>query len=164
MSSNLFTAEEERLLKTTPVQVIAAAAFSQPGDVDSIVHEMEAGASGLVSSLATAPSDVVAGIFASLDDEEYDLNAIIDADNEPERIDVIEGSLEQARTARDLLLERCGSDDSEAYARALVTAAEAAVHASRERRFLGLVETEVSDMEEVYLSRLADALSYHSKS
>lgn len=162
MSQDLFSADEERLLKTTPVQVIAAAAYSQPGDTDSIVHEMEAGAAGLGRSLAAEPSAVVAELFASLDDEEYDVNAIIDADTEPERIDVIEESLVRAQTARTLLIERCGLADADAYAAALMAAAEAAVHSSRERRFLGLVESDVSETEGIYLYRLAEALDYTS--
>lgn len=158
MNQKLFSADEERLLKTTPVLVIAAAAYSQPGDTDTIVHEMEAGAAGLGRSLAAVPSEVVAQLFGSLDDKEYDVNAIIDAETEPQRIVVIEGSLDQAKAARSLLRERTGTADADAYAAALMAAAEAAVHSSRERGRLWMAGTEVSELEEVYLDRLADAL------
>ena len=153
-----FSKEQLSTIELAPVLVIAAAAASEPGEPATVVKEMVAGIGGLAESLQHEPSALVSEFFQHFDDQEFDLDEIFDSENPQIQFEVIERSLPQAREAYELILGHSGRQDADSYAHALLTAAQAAIFAAKERRFLGFGGESETDTEAVYLSRLADAL------
>ena len=72
--------------------------------------------------------------------------------------------LAAAKRSHELLLAKGHDDDADAWAQLLLTAANAAVQATKTGGFLGIGGEKVTASEQAYLQQLADILGYQKAS
>ena len=65
-----------------------------------------------------------------------------------------------AKSSHEAILAKGNADDADAWAQFLLTAANAAVQATKTGGFLGLGGEKVTPSEEEYMQNLADSLGY----
>ena len=155
-----FAPEELKTIQLAPVLVIGAAAASEPGGPLSIMKEMMGGISGLGQSLQGNSSELVTELFKNIDEKNYDDDEINKLDTPDARQKLIDKSLPAARSAFDIISERGSKEDADAFAQALLNAAQGAVRAAKTGSFLGFGGTKVTEAEAAYVKNLANALGY----
>jgi hypothetical protein len=99
---------------------------------------------------------------------ETDPSDIDDAENEaktsPESAQrAVEDGIAAAKSSHEAILAKGNAEDADAWAQLLLTAANAAVQATKTGGFLGFGGERVTPSEQEYMQRLADTLGYRKE-
>ncbi len=151
-----FSRAEWNLLVKLPGRVVVAATSAQADPTRRTVAEGLAGIDAIAAGRASASRlvrDIVAAIYDEPDDDRPA------AEQFAHRAAGIAGVLEACRFAAQLLAERAGRVDADAYRHWLVAIATRVCHAARTGGVLGLAGAAVSPAERRFLAELEAALS-----
>jgi hypothetical protein len=87
-----------------------------------------------------------------------------EAKNTPETAQkAVEDGIAAARTSHEAILAKGNQVDADAWAQLLLTAANAAVQATKTGGFLGFGGEKITPSEQEYMQRLADTLGYQKE-
>jgi hypothetical protein len=163
-SADVYSKEELADLSRALGQVVLGAGMSEKSGAFGLMREIVAAmqASAVFVGESTNPllKQIVSEADPStMDDPEKDKGASSESQQQ-----AVDEGIAAARRTHELLLARGRDDDADAWAQLLLTAANAAVQATKTGGFLGFGGEKVTASEQAYIQRLADTLGYQKAS
>lgn len=145
-------------------QVVLGAAMSEKGGSFGTAREIVAAMKASAVFVGESSNPLLKQIVSDSDPSTMD-------DSEKEKDtpaqtaqQAVDEGLAAAKRSHELLLAKSRDDDADAWAQLLLTAANAAVQATKTGGFLGFGGEKVTASEQAYLQQLADILGYQKAS
>lgn len=145
-------------------QVVLGAGMSEKSGAFGLMREIMAAMSASAVFVGESSSPLLKQIVtdagkADTDDAEQEAVATPESAEQ-----AVENGIAAAKISHELLLAKGKNEDADAWAQLLLTAADAAVQATKTGGFLGFGGEKVTASEQAYMRRLADTLGYQKES
>lgn len=145
-------------------QVVLGAGMSEKSGAFGLMREIVAAMQASAVFVGDSSNPLLKQIVTEADPSEMD-DAEKSKDESPESAEkAVEEGIAAAQRTHALLLAKGRDDDADAWAQLLLTAANAAVQATKTGGFLGIGGEKVTASEQAYMQRLADTLGYRKES
>ena len=155
--------EEIASLTETLGKVVIGASMSEQGGPISMVREVMGAMKASASYISSSDSPLLRQIVSDADDAKLD-SMEEDYKNAPNLAQkAMDEGVESAKASHQLLLDKGSEADADAYAQLLLTAANAAIKATKTGSILGFGGEQVTPAEEAYVQRLAETLGYQKE-
>jgi hypothetical protein len=162
--TDVYSKEELADLTKALGQVVLGAGMSEKSGAFGLMREIMAAMSASASFVGESSSPLLQQIVTNADPSDMD-DAEKDAGANPNSAQkAIDDGIAAAQRTHELLLAKGSADDADAWAQLLLTAANAAVQATKTGGFLGFGGEKVTASEQAYMQRLADTLGYKKES
>jgi hypothetical protein len=159
-----YSQEEITQLTRALGQVVLGAGMSEKSGSFGLMREVIAAMRASATFIGDSRNALLEQIVTQADPAEMD-DAEKDANAKPESAQkAMDDGIEAAKTTHAMLLAKGKAEDADAWAQLLLTAANAAVQATKTGGFLGIGGEKVTPSEQAYLQRLADTLGYQKES
>jgi hypothetical protein len=160
VEADIYSTEEINDLTRALGQVVLGAGMSEKSGAFGLMREIVAAMQASAIFVGESSNPLLRQIVT-----ESDPSAIEDPDKDKEASSEsaeksVEEGIEAAKRSHALLLAKGRDEDADAWAQLLLTAANAAVHATKTGGFLGFGGEKVTPSEQRYMQRLADTLGY----
>ena len=155
-----YSKEEIAQLTKALGQVVLGAGMSEKSGSFGLMREVVSAMRASAIFIGDSKNALLEQIVAEADPGESD-DTKKDASATPESAQkAMDEGIEAAKTTHDLLLAKGKDEDADAWAQLLLTAANAAVQATKTGGFLGIGGEKVTASEQASIQRLADTLGY----
>ena len=155
-----YSKEELASLTEALGAVVLGAGMSEKGGSFGLMREIVAAMRASAMYVGDSSNPLLKQIVTDTDPSDVD-NAEHAAKSTPETAQqAVEDGLAAAKSSHDAILAKGNAEDADAWAQLLLTAANAAVHATKTGGFLGLGGEKVTPSEEEYMRHLSDTLGY----
>ena len=158
--ADAYSKEELASLTKALGAVVLGAGMSEKGGSFGLMREIVAAMRASAIYVGDSSNPLLKQIVTDTDPSDVD-----DAENEakstPETAQkAVQDGLAAAKSSHEAILAKGNADDADAWAQLLLTAANAAVQATKTGGFLGLGGEKVTASEEAYMQNLSDTLGY----
>lgn len=158
--ADAYSKEELASLTKALGAVVLGAGMSEKSGSFGLMREIVAAMRASAIYVGESSNPLLKAIVTDTDPSDID-NAENEAKSTPETAQkAVEDGLAAAKASHEAILAKGNADDADAWAQLLLTAANAAVQATKTGGFLGLGGEKVTPSEEEYMQHLADALGY----
>lgn len=159
-----YSKEEITQLTRALAQVVLGAGMSEKSGSFGLMREVVAAMRASSIFIGDSSNPLLEQIVTAADPGETD-DAEKDANAKPESAQkAMDDGIEAAKTTHAMLMAKGKEADADAWAQLLLTAANAAVQATKTGGFLGIGGEKVTPSEQAYMQRLADTLGYQKAS
>lgn len=160
-TGDIYTKEELAGLTKSLGQVVLGAGMSEKSGAFGLMREIMAAMSASAVFVGESSNPLLEQIVTDAgrnddDDAEHYTNMTAEQ--------AVEEGIAAAARSHEMLLAKGQTDDADAWAQLLLTAANAAVQATRTGGFLGFGGEKITPSEQAYMQRLADTLGYKKES
>lgn len=163
-TGDVYSQEELTDLTRALGQVVLGAGMSEKSGSFGLMREIVAAMQASAVFVGESSNPLLKQIVTQADPSDMD-EAEKDKDESPASAQkAVEEGIAAAQRTHDLLLAKGRDDDADAWAQLLLTAANAAVQATKTGGFLGIGGEKVTASEQAYMQRLADTLGYKKES
>lgn len=153
--------KEERLELTKALgQVVLGAAMSEKSGSFGMMREIMAAMRASAVFVGDSSNPLLRQIVSDADPSDTDDMEKDATEGKISAEQAVEDGIAAAKRTHDKLIADGQSDDADAWAQLLLTAANAAVEATKTGGFLGFGGEKVTASEQAYMQRLADTLGY----
>jgi hypothetical protein len=157
---DVYSKEELADLSRALGQVVLGAGMSEQSGAFGLMREIVAAMQASAVFVGESTNPLLKQIVSDADPSSMD-DPDKDKDASPESAQqTVEDGIAAARRTYEFLLAKGHADDADAWAQLLLTAANAAVQATKTGSFLGFGGEKVTASEQAYIQRLADTLGY----
>jgi hypothetical protein len=164
VTGDVYSNEELTDLTRALGQVVLGAGMSEKSGSVGLMREIVAAMQASAVFVGESSNPLLKQIVTQADPSEMD-DAEKDKDESPaSALKAVEEGIAAAQRTHDLLIAKGRDDDADAWAQLLLTAANAAVQATKTGGFLGIGGEKVTASEQAYMQRLADTLGYKKES
>jgi hypothetical protein len=164
VTDDVYSQQELTDLTRALGQVVLGAGMSEKSGSFGLMREIVAAMQASAVFVGESSNPLLKQIVTQADPSDMD-EAEKDKDESPESAQkAVEEGIAAAQRTHDLLLAKGRDDDADAWAQLLLTAANAAVQATKTGGFLGIGGEKVTASEQAYMQRLADTLGYKKES
>jgi hypothetical protein len=164
VTADVYSNEEITDLTRARGQVVLGAGMSEKSGSFGLMREIVAAMQASAVFVGESSNPLLKQIVTQADPSEMD-DAEKDKDESPASAQkAVEEGIAAAQRTHDLLIAKGRDDDADAWAQLLLTAANAAVQATKTGGFLGIGGEKVTASEQAYMQRLADTLGYKKES
>jgi hypothetical protein len=164
VTADVYSNEEITDLTRALGQVVLGAGMSEKSGSFGLMREIVAAMQASAVFVGESSNPLLKQIVTQADPSEMD-DAEKDKDESPASAQkAVEEGIAAAQRTHDLLIAKGRDDDADAWAQLLLTAANAAVQATKTGGFLGIGGEKVTASEQAYMQRLADTLGYKKES
>jgi hypothetical protein len=164
VTADVYSNEELTDLTRALGQVVLGAGMSEKSGSFGLMREIVAAMQASAVFVGESSNPLLKQIVTQADPSEMD-DAEKDKDESPASAQkAVEEGIAAAQRTHDLLIAKGRDDDADAWAQLLLTAANAAVQATKTGGFLGIGGEKVTASEQAYMQRLADTLGYKKES
>lgn len=140
--------------------VVLGAGMSEKSGAFGLMREIVAAMRASAIFVGDSSNPLLKQIVTDTDPSDID-EAENEAKNTPETAQkAVEDGIAAAKSSHEAILAKGNADDADAWAQLLLTAASAAVQATKTGGFLGFGGEKVTPSEQEYMRRLADTLGY----
>jgi hypothetical protein len=158
-----YTKEELASLTKALGAVVLGAGMSEKSGAFGLMREIVAAMRASAIFVGESSNPLLKRIVTETDPSDID-----DAENEaktsPESAQrAVEDGIAAAKSSHEAILAKGNAEDADAWAQLLLTAANAAVQATKTGGFLGFGGERVTPSEQEYMQRLADTLGYRKE-
>jgi hypothetical protein len=155
-----YSKEELNNLTRALGAVVLGAGMSEKGGSFGLMREIVAAMRASASYVGDSSNPLLKQIVTDTDPSDVD-KAENEAKSTPETAQkAVQDGLAAAKSSHDAILAKGNADDADAWAQLLLTAADAAVQATKTGGFLGLGGEKVTASEAAYMQNLSDTLGY----
>jgi hypothetical protein len=159
-TDDIYSKEELTDLTRALGQVVLGAGMSEKSGAFGLMREIVAAMQASAIFVGDSSNPLLKQIVTEADPSAMD-DAEKNKDDSTESAEkAIEEGIDAAGRTHELLLAKGRSEDADAWAQLLLTAANAAVQATKTGGFLGIGGEKVTPSEQAYMQRLADTLGY----
>lgn len=156
-----YSKEELTTLTKALGQVVLGAGMSEKSGAFGLMREMVAAMRASAVFVGDSNNPLLQQIVSESNpadvDEEDEKNANITAEQ------AMNDGIEAARSTHAMLIDKGKPEDADAWAQLLLTAANAAVQATKTGGHFGFGGEKVTASEQAYIQRLADTLGYQKE-
>lgn len=140
--------------------VVLGAGMSEKSGAFGLMREIVAAMRASAMFVGESSNPLLAQIVTDTDPSDID-EAETEAKSTPETAQkAVEDGIAAAKSSHDAILAKGNEADADAWAQLLLTAASAAVQATKTGGFLGFGGEKITPSEQEYMQRLADTLGY----
>ena len=140
--------------------VVLGAGMSEKSGAYGLMREIVAAMRASATFVGDSSNPLLRRIVTESDPDDIE-QAENEAKNTPETAQkAVEDGIAAAKSSHDAILAKGDAADADAWAQLLLTAADAAVQATKTGGFLGFGGEKVTPSEQEYMQRLADTLGY----
>ena len=158
--ADAYSKEELASLTKALRAVVLGAGMSEKGGAFGLMREIVAAMRASAIYVGDSSNPLLKQIVTDSDPSDID-QAENEAKNTPETAQkAVEDGITAAKSSHEAILAKGDPDDADAWAQLLLTAANAAVQATRTGGFLGFGGEKVTPSEQEYMQRLAETLGY----
>lgn len=164
VTAEIYTNEELAELTRSLGQVVLGAGMSEKSGAFGLMREIMAAMSASAVFVGESSNPLLKQIVTDagkVDTDDAETNASATPESAEE---AVQNGIVAARRSHALLLAKGHDADADAWAQLLLTAANAAVQATKTGGFLGFGGEKVTPSEQAYIQRLADTLGYKKES
>ncbi len=162
--ADVYSKEELASLTKALGAVVLGAGMSEKGGSFGLMREIVAAMRASANYVGDSSNPLLKQIVTDTDPSDVD-NAENEAKSTPETAQkAVQDGLAAAKASHHAILAKGNADDADAWAQLLLTAANAAVQATKTGGFLGLGGEKVTQSEEEYMRNLSDTLGYKKES
>jgi hypothetical protein len=155
-----YSKEELASLTKALGAVVLGAGMSEKGGAFGLMREIVAAMRASAIYVGDSSNPLLKQIVTDTDPSDVD-EAENKAKSTPETAQkAVEDGIAAAKSSYDAVLSKGNADDADAWAQLLLTAANAAVQATKTGGFLGFGGEKVTPSEQEYMQRLAGTLGY----
>ncbi len=159
-AADAYSEEELGELSRALGQVVLGAGMSEKSGAFGLMREIMAAMGASAVFVGESSNPLLKQIVTDAGKADAD-GAEQEAAATPESAEqAIENGIVAARISQELLLAKGNVEDADAWSQLLLTAANAAVQATKTGGFLGFGGEKVTASEQAYMQRLADTLGY----
>ncbi len=158
--ADVYSKEELASLTKALGAVVLGAGMSEKSGSFGLMREIVAAMRASAIFVGDSSNPLLRQIVTDTDPSDLD-EAENEAKNTPETAQkAVEDGIAAAKSSHDAILAKGDAGDADAWAQLLLTAADAAVQATKTGGFLGFGGEKVTLSEQEYMQRLADTLGY----
>lgn len=155
-----YSKEELNNLTKALGAVVLGAGMSEKSGSFGLMREVMAAMRATAGFVGESSSPLLRQIISDTDPSDID-SAESEAKSTPESAQkAVEDGIAAAKSSHDALVDKGNTEDADAWAQLLLTAANAAVQATKTGGFLGFGGEKVTPAEQEYMQRLSDVLGY----
>lgn len=159
-TTDIYSKEELADLTKALGQVVLGAGMSEKSGAFGLMREIMAAMRASAVFVGDSSNPLLKQIVSDTEPSDMDA-AEKDAKTTPESAQAaMDEGIAAAKRSYDALVAKGRLDDADAWAQLLLTAANAAVEATKTGGFLGFGGERVTASEQAYMQRLADTLGY----
>lgn len=157
--------KEERIELTKALGlVVLGAAMSEKSGSFGMMREIMAAMRASAVFVGDSSNALLRQIVTDSDSSDMDDAEKNASDSNLTAEQAVEDGIAAAKRTHDNLVDSGKADDADAWAQLLLTAANAAVEATKTGGFMGIGGERVTASEQAYIQRLADTLGYKKES
>ncbi len=158
--ADVYSKEELASLTKSLGAVVLGAGMSEKGGSFGLMREIVAAMRASAMYVGDSSNPLLKQIVTDTDPSDLD-EAENEAKSTPDTAQkAVADGLAAAKSSHDAILAKGSADDADAWAQLLLTAANAAVQATKTGGFLGLGGEKVTASEAAYMQNLSDTLGY----
>lgn len=158
--ADIYSKEELATFTKALGAVVLGASMSEKSGSFGIMREIMAAMRASAMFVGESSSPLLTQIVTQTDPSDVDDTESKGANDSETAAKAVEAGIAAAKSSHDAILAKGETGDADAWAQLLLTAANAAVQATKSGGFLGFGGETVTASEQEYMQRLADTLGY----
>lgn len=162
-STDVYSKEELADLTRALGQVVLGAGMSEKSGSFGLMREIVAAMKASAIFVGDSSNPLLKQIVSDADTSDMDDPDKAKDSTPPSGQEAVDEGLAAAKRSHELLLAKGREDDADAWAQLLLTAANAAVQATKTGGFLGFGGEKITSSEQAYMQNLADLLGYQKE-